>query len=194
VGGGASSIALDDLLQTTLAIGNAIAAVSFPGMYRIYDFHSKKAPKLKNISIGMPSMFGAVSFNFEQDTNGEDEDEPNPDVYLKFFSVELGSEKIYIEDPTEINNCGWTPLHTCCMSFSTVPAGIKLIDEYLNRGFTLDSKTYNGPGSFNRDCKNLIYFFLALLSGSYIYFTYYIYLYKGRLYIWLVLTASSHWY
>jgi hypothetical protein len=46
MGGGASTIALDDLLATTYAIGSAIASISLPGMYRIYDFHSKKAPRL----------------------------------------------------------------------------------------------------------------------------------------------------
>ena len=48
MGGGTSSmVVLDDLLAATFHIGNTIASMSVPGMFRIYDFHSKKAPKLK---------------------------------------------------------------------------------------------------------------------------------------------------
>ena len=48
MGGGTSSmVVLDDLLAATFHIGNTIASVSVPGMFRFYDFHSKKAPKLK---------------------------------------------------------------------------------------------------------------------------------------------------
>lgn len=145
MGGGASSIALDDLLATTVAIGQAIAAISFPGMYRIYDFHSKRAPRLKSASIGM-SMFSPMAL--EED----DPQDADPEVFSKFFSVKVGNDTIFLEDPTFVNDAGWTALHTCCMSFSTAAAGAALVEEYIRLDFTLDTRTNHGPGSFNREC------------------------------------------
>ena len=43
-----------------------------------------------------------------------------------------------------------TALHACCMSFVTVPAALKLIDEIKKEGGKIDIKTMNGPGSFNK--------------------------------------------
>ena len=145
MGGGASTIALDDLLATTVAIGQAIAAISFPGMYRIYDFQSKRAPRLKNASIGM-TMFSSA------DNYDDDPQEADSEIFSKFFSVKVGSDTVYLEDPTFVNDAGWTALHTCCMSFSTASAGAALVDEFIRRDFTLDTRTKHGPGSFNRDC------------------------------------------
>ena len=50
MGGGISltSDGLEELVTTTILIGRAISTVTFPGMYRIYDFHSSKAPRLRN--------------------------------------------------------------------------------------------------------------------------------------------------
>ena len=136
---------VDQLLSTTMMIGRAIAAITFPGMFRIYDFHSTKAPKLKNQR--------QFSF-FAPDSDDEDDDEdnngiPDPSEYAHLFNVQVGEDQVYLEDPTFVNEAGWTALHTCCMSFLTVNAGIALIDETIRRGKSVDVKTLAGPGTFN---------------------------------------------
>ena len=144
MGGGASAMeGVDELLSTTYMIGRAISAITFPGMYRIYDFHSSKAPKLKNQR--------QFSF-FAQDSDDEDysdENQPDESSYSYIFSVVVGEDRIYLENPVETNGAGWTPLHTCCMSFISVSAGLILIEESVRRGVSLDTKTIAGPGTFN---------------------------------------------
>lgn len=142
---------LDELRSTALMIGRAIAAMSFPGMYRIYDFHSQKAPKLKNLT--------KFSFSFFDDDNEDDEDDndelnqPNhidPSEYENLFHVQVGEDIIYLDDPLQENEAGWTPLHTCCLSMLTLEAGLLLVDEVKRRGGSLDIPTKHGPGSFNK--------------------------------------------
>lgn len=146
MGGGASLMeGVEELMTTTILIGRAISSMTVPGMYRIYDFHSKKAPKLRN----------ARTFTFfanESDDEEDDEDSPQPDpaIYSHFFKVIVNGDAVYLEDPLEENDAGWTPLHSCCMSLSTVNAGIALIEETVRRGASLETKTKNGPGTFNR--------------------------------------------
>lgn len=36
---------MQEVMVSTILIGRAISAVSFPGMYRIYDFHSTRFSK-----------------------------------------------------------------------------------------------------------------------------------------------------
>ena len=137
---------LEEVLTTTYVLGRAIAAITFPGMYRIYDFHSTKAPKLKN----------ARQFTFfADDSDDEDENESStavdPAEYEHLFCVTVGEDKIYIENPVEQNEAGWTPLHACCMSFLTVNAAFALIEETVRQGGNLDAKTIAGPGTFNRN-------------------------------------------
>ena len=137
---------IDDIISTTYMIGKAIAAITFPGMYRIYDFHSPKAPRLKN-------SMRTFSF-FAPDSDEEDEeevDEPPPSQYAHFFHIRVGEDVIYIEDVLSVNEAGWYPLHSCCMSFMTKDAGIQIIDEIVRIGGSVDEKTYSGPGSFNRE-------------------------------------------
>lgn len=134
---------MEDILTTTYMIGRAIAAISCPGMYRIHDFHSPLAPRLKNTK----------SFAFFADESDDEEGQefqPDPSVYSNFFNVTVGEDVIYIEDPLDCNESGWTPLHACCMSFMTVSAGMKIIDEIVRRGGNLNIKTTAGPGSFNK--------------------------------------------
>ena len=134
----ASSGSVDGMLSATLMVGRAIAAIAFPGMYRIYDFHSKRAPKLKNAT---PFSL----FSNEYDTDDDDHDDQlNIEVLDNMFYVEVGNDKIYLETPLEPNDAGWTPLHACCMSFLTVQAGTKLIEETVKRGGYLDTKTNIG--------------------------------------------------
>jgi len=141
-------MAVEEMLTATYMLGRAIATVTFPGMYRIYDFHSPKAPKLQNAK--------KLTFFSQEDDSDDGDDEkdcvgiaPDPCQYEDMFKVTVGDDIIYLENPIEVNDAGWTPLHTCCMSFLTVSAGQQLIDETLRLGGSLDVKTVHGPGNFN---------------------------------------------
>ena len=117
-------------------------------MYRIQDFHSEKAPRLKSAAKAQFVFFGQES---DSDEDVEDEYEPpSPIEYEHLFNIEVSDETIYIEDVNFVNGEGWTALHTCCMSFVTVPAALKLIDEMRRNGGHIDVKTTSGPGSFNK--------------------------------------------
>lgn len=61
-------------------------------MYRIYDFHSNKAPKLKNQQKFSP--FFAQDSDDEEDTEyGVNEQiAPDPNEYEKFFKLVVGCE------------------------------------------------------------------------------------------------------
>lgn len=146
MGGGASSQGLEEALAETFMLGRAIVAVTFPGMYRIYDFHSSKAPPIKNASPF--SMFGGLVDSDEEPDDAEQQTK-DPDDYKHLFSVKVGNDTIYIEDVCEVNEAGWTALHTCCMSFQTVEAGCAIIDEMVKKDASLDVKTVTGPGAFN---------------------------------------------
>jgi hypothetical protein len=118
--------------------------MTFPGMFRIYDFHSKKAPKLKN----------ARNFTFfandSEDEDAGDEAQPDPADYEHLFKVVVNGDNIYLEQPLQENEAGWTPLHSCCMSLATVNAGLALIEETVRRGGSFEVKTGHGPGTFNK--------------------------------------------
>lgn len=143
MGGGQSTSALmGEIIAATYVIGRAIATTTFPGMYRIYDFHSSKAPKIMAVN---------PSFNFYADSDEEiDEDEPDESEYAHMFHVHVGEDTIYIENPIEVNEAGWTPLHACCMSFLTVQAGLALVDETERLGGDLNAKTTFGPGTYSK--------------------------------------------
>lgn len=151
-----------------MMIGRAIAAINCPGMFTIYDFHSDKAPKLKLSSHLSNNPFAIL--NGDEDDDDDDDKNKDPDVYGKFFSVDVGDDKIYIEDVLHANMSGWLPLHACCMSTVTLDAAMQLINEMLvqerkvvaerrvNEGKDssprdnvnyLDLPTINGPGAFN---------------------------------------------
>lgn len=145
MGGGVSLMeGVEELMTTTILIGRAISSMTFPGMYRIYDFHSKKAPKLKN----------ARQFTFfANESDDEEEDDgiaADPAEYERFFKVTVNGDAIYLEDPLQENEAGWTPLHACCMSTSTVSAGLALIEYAVSRRASLETRTRAGPGTFNR--------------------------------------------
>lgn len=136
---------VEQLLTTTYMIGRAIAAISCPGMYRIYDFHSSLAPPLKackNFSFFAPDE--------SDDEPDSEENQPDPAQYSHIFHVKVGEDVIYIENPLEANDAGWTPLHACCMSFLTVQAGNEIIEEILCKNGSLETKTLCGPGNFNK--------------------------------------------
>jgi hypothetical protein len=137
-----SSSGLEDMLAASHMVGRAIAAITFPGMFRIYDFHSPNAPKIK-------SMANFLMFGQEVDEQeDENENQFSESELEKIFSVQVGNDKIYLEDPQEVNASGWTPLHTCCMSFLTIPAGLKIIDYIAEHGNQFDTKTVIGKPLF----------------------------------------------
>jgi hypothetical protein len=145
MGGGVSLIeGVEELVTTTYLIGRAISAIQFPGMYRIYDFHSKLAPKIKNAQRF--SLFAPDS----DDEEVAESDVIDSSLYSHFFRVLVGEDNVYIENPIFENGAGWTALHACCMSFTTVNAGIALIDETIRLGGSLDVRTKVGPGTFNK--------------------------------------------
>ena len=84
-----------------------LSALTMPGMYRLYDFHSPKAPKLKSLErpkffFGFQSYLGDES----EEESEKEEDQPDPSLYAHYFNVTLGDEQIYIEDPLEPNEAG----------------------------------------------------------------------------------------
>jgi ankyrin repeat protein len=146
MGGGASGMGgVEQLLQATVMIGKAIAGISFPGMYRIYDFHSELAPPLKNHQF----VFFGFPDSDDENEEGENDVTVPKEQYEHLFHVQVGEDVIYLDEPLCVNESNWTPLHTCCMSIQTIPAAMKLIEESVNRGGNLDIKTRHGPGTFN---------------------------------------------
>ena len=136
-----------------------IVAISSPGMHTIYDFHSLKARPLKLERYLKSNPFYILRLD---DSDESDEEDSNfvtaqQDFTHKMTIVEVGDDKIYIEDIFKANQSGWLPLHSCCMSSVTVAAGLKLIDEMSSDSkFTrnqilefLNKKTELGPGEFN---------------------------------------------
>lgn len=148
MGGGVSLIeGVEELMTTTILIGRAISAMTMPGMFRLYDFHSKQAPRLKN---ARPFTFFAPDSDDEGDEEEQFEFTADPNIYERFFKVTVNGDDIYIENPIAENDSGWTPLHTCCMSISTASAGLALIEETIRLGGNFETKTKVGPGTFNK--------------------------------------------
>lgn len=145
MGGGASSQGLEEVLAETFQLGRQLVAVSFPGMYRIYDFHSRRAPRIKNSAPF--SMLCLMDSDDEDDEEGEGAIVSTD--YESLFHVKVGNDMVYFDDVNEVNDAGWTALHTCCMSYQTVEAGVNLIKEMVRLNGNLDVKTVTGPGAFN---------------------------------------------
>ncbi len=113
-------------------------------MYRIQDFHSTEAPALES---GMPQFFGGMELVGDDDCgemdpfaallvanarahavpsgsfNGGSFNYDDP----RYLVVVASDERIVIEDVAAQNEDGWTPLHACCHTFTTVSAGIAII-------------------------------------------------------------------
>ena len=118
-------------------------------MYRLQDFHSEAAPRLKSAQRPTFVFFGQEEEDEEEEDDGYEP--PSPIEYEHMFNVEVNDETIYIEDVNFVNEEGWTCLHASCMSFVAVPAAIAIIDEIMRKpGGNLDVKTLAGPGSFNK--------------------------------------------
>ena len=162
MGGGASHGSLEGLLQSTLMVGRAIASIyRNPGMYRLQDFHSSLAPRLKSNKAQNPFVF----FGREPDEEEDLGPDPEPILYEHLFHVVVNEETIYFDDVCSENEAAWTPLHTCCMSFHTAQAGCAIIDEMQRRGASLNTKTRAGPGTFNKVSLFIATFCLLLNIG-----------------------------
>src|SRR5690554_5839636 len=94
MGAGASSMQELDLGVTTLVLGQALAAITFPDMFRLHDFHSNKAPRLR--SVVSITWFGGIQDPDSDDQEDEYEDPP-PEQYQHLFHVQFGGQVIYIE-------------------------------------------------------------------------------------------------
>ena len=65
------------------------------------------------------------------------------------LTLEIGQDRVVLDAANVPNDDGWTPLHACCHSHSTVAAGLRLVDEIARAGGSLDLKTARGPGAYN---------------------------------------------
>ena len=158
---------LEELVACTCLLGQALASMSFPDMYRIQDFHSPNAPRLSASSRWgrqeEPQATSGPVFN-----------------YSTVFNVMVGGERIVVDDVTTVNLDGWTPAHTAsserphsvrdlcltvknkfktldkcrplhasCHSHATVAAALSIVEELRRVGGDLDCKTRRGPGAYN---------------------------------------------
>jgi len=153
MGGGASAMQeMEEILTCAYLLGRSIVAISFPDMYSIRDFHSPDAPPLKNAqaSFSPDNPFG---LELEQEHNHEDTDEDDEEEeafdYSGRFVVIVGDDKVVIDDVTVANEDGWTPLHSCCHSHTTVSAGLAILEEMSYRNASLEVKTKRGPSAHN---------------------------------------------
>ena len=100
MGAGGSIQGMEELLQTSQMIGKALSSIKFPGMYRLSDFHSNKAPKLNNRAF---TFFGMESDDDNED--GENKEIPEEE-YIHLFHATVGDDEIYIDDPLQCNDAG----------------------------------------------------------------------------------------
>ena len=144
MGAGASSDGgeLEQLVACTYLLGQALASMSFPDMYRVQDFHAADAPKLQSASNG---LLGGVS---EPPISQADGSVPVFD-YGSRFNVLVGGERVVVDDPALENEDGWTSLHACCHSQGTVAAALAIVEEFARRKAGFEAKTRRGPGAYN---------------------------------------------
>lgn len=165
MGAGASSTASSmHFVVTAMMIGHAIGQIQSEGIYTIYDFHSNLAPKLKISRHLSSNPFYMLQIDDEdEEIIGNNESDEMSKLYSfelsTFVCVEVCGDKIYIDDVLKANSSGWLPLHACSMSYATLVACLKIIDEMVKRGalhqknvdgsLIVDTVTAIGPGAFN---------------------------------------------
>jgi len=178
--GGAASATIavgdiEDMVACSLLLGRAIAAISFPDMYRIYDFHCKDAPPLFALDDDDDDLPDLVFLTDDKSSVVAEMGSPKPDddeegmeklaateiapeeekpekVYKTegLFELQVGEETVYLEDVNFQNQAGWLALHACCHSQATGQIGVQLIEEMVRTGRSnFDVKTKRGPGPFN---------------------------------------------
>jgi len=222
MGGGASSNS-DDVLHTSLMMGRAFAAISFPDLYKVQDFHDdteeplavRTGSSMFSAIFGEGSAFATFLTDLQQDhedlmnrndrgndgsndwEEGEDGESKTEDgrkerrrssntiqsppigtraiennannkaessaeessdkkvaVPLKpgpthngKFAVVVGFDRVILASPHFQNKDGWTPLHACCHSFTTVDAALVLIEQIGKEGGDFNLGTTQGPGA-----------------------------------------------
>ncbi|CAM9681476.1 unnamed protein product, partial [Heterosigma akashiwo] len=112
---------IEDVVACSLLLGRAIAAISFPDMYRIYDFHCKDAPPLFSLEDDDDDLPDLIDVSEDQ-SDAKDEEEveekkenPEEDIPPKNYKTEgllalkVGEDTVYIEDPNRQNEAGWLP-------------------------------------------------------------------------------------
>ncbi|KAJ1451224.1 ankyrin repeat-containing domain protein [Pelagophyceae sp. CCMP2097] len=160
--GAASSTAggeLEELVACTYLLGQALASMSFPDMYRIHDFHSRAAPPLKTPLDALDAL--DLGYRFQSDESAGSATPRSsqasivqpvlaePFDYFTHFNVMVAGERIVIDDVARQNGDGWTALHACCHSHASVGAALALVEELQRIGATLELRTKRGPGAYN---------------------------------------------
>lgn len=138
MGAGASADGgeLEQLVACTYLLGQALASMSFPDMYRVQDFHADDAPALRS-DVGLLA-----------DRENEERDSDAPFDYSERFCVVVSGERIVLDDVEVSNDDGWTPLHACCHNHQTMGAALEILKELQRRGASLEHKTIRGPGAY----------------------------------------------
>ena len=139
MGAGASSDGgeLEQLVACTYLLGQALASMSFPDMYRIQDFHAEDAPALR-------SARGLAA-----DRENAAREAAQPFDYGSRFNVMVSGERIVLDDVARENPDGWTPLHACCHSHATTTAALAIVEELVRNRASLEARTRRGPGAYN---------------------------------------------
>ncbi|KAH8096320.1 hypothetical protein JL720_3685 [Aureococcus anophagefferens] len=124
MGAGASSDGgeLEQLVACTYLLGQALASMSFPDMYRIQDFHAEDAPALR-------SARGLAA-----DRENAAREAAQPFDYGSRFNVMVSGERIVLDDVARENPDGWTPLHACCHSHATTTAALAIVEARAQPG------------------------------------------------------------
>ena len=145
MGAGASSDGgeLEQLVACTYLLGQALASMSFPDMYRVQDFHAADAPRLRSASTGLLDDGDAAPGSSSGGGGGAVFD------YGSRFNVLVSGERVVLDDVAGENGDGWTPLHACCHSQATVAAALAIVAELKRTGASLEGKTRRGPGAYN---------------------------------------------
>ena len=166
----------EELLTCSVLLGRAMAALTFPDIHRIQDFHSKCAPELASQKLSnrtereiFAAMFDDVLYNSDGEDGGngrpqgltenagralqEEEGGKQPSEnfdYHAHFTVLVGSDKIVIDDVSFQNEDGWTPLHSCCHSHTAISAGLAIVEQMVRKdGCNFEQRTLRGPGTHN---------------------------------------------
>ncbi|KAH8060440.1 hypothetical protein JL722_4535 [Aureococcus anophagefferens] len=145
MGAGASSDGgeLEQLVACTYLLGQALASMSFPDMYRIQDFHAEDAPALR-------SARGLAA-----DRENAAREAAQPFDYGSRFNVMVSGERIVLDDVARENPDGWTPLHACCHSHATTTAALAIVEELVRNRASLEARTRRGgPARAPKDLAN----------------------------------------
>lgn len=140
MGSGASTQKMVEQLQAfTFVIENAIRK-AFPGIFTIYAF----ADIITSDFIDNELEEGTIEQRLDDDDEFSISGEK---VICRQFKVEVDGDILYLKYGVNvINQEGWSPLHACCHSPTTVQAALDIIEEMSKTNGKFDLVTYIGPG------------------------------------------------